>query len=95
MEGEELVDRVALDCSPPDLFSILTSTDDVATDARKAMKEAMQHVGGTADIKNPAVQAAIIRRWAADLGPFARTVFNPRVGYGTVKGALRDLGGGV
>jgi hypothetical protein len=91
MEAEELVQCVAKGCAPPDLFKIANSAEADSVEVRKTMIDAAGHVGNGMDTTDTATQEAIIRRWAADLGPFARLVFNPKIGYGDVAGALHSL----
>jgi hypothetical protein len=94
MEGAELVDCVAKKCYPPNLFYI-TADDAFSKDAHKAMVEATMEIEsevGEGDVDYEATkQAAIIMRWAADLGPYTRRVFNPEKGYGEVNNALFEL----
>lgn len=94
MEGAELVDCVAKKCYPPNLFKI-AADDAFSKDAHKAMVEATMEIEsevGEGDVEYEATkQAAIIMRWAADLGPYTRRVFNPEKGYGEVNNALFEL----
>lgn len=83
--ADELVECWRADCAPANLFPM--PTDDFGARARIAGKEAVDALDEAlpADAKDEAV----LRRWAADLGPVARRVFGPSVAYVSLDAALR------
>lgn len=86
-DADELVECWRQRCAPQELFDVGSTAH--STLASEAMIEAAKALEETAD--EPTRHEAIIRRWAADLGPVARRVFNPSTAYNylqTIVGAL-------
>lgn len=87
-EADELVKCWSMDCTK-DVFNLRDKEAD--QEARSAMEDALHTLDDDAD--EEAKNEAILRRWAADLGPVARRVFAPAKAYQALKGALgADLG---
>jgi hypothetical protein len=88
-DGDELVECWKANCTPPDLFKVPPMQ--ASAKARKAMEdvEVEAKEDGLSDFEK---DEAILRRWAADLGPVARRVFGPSKAYRMLDGALHDIG---
>ena len=90
VDVDELVACCEAGCAPSDLFQLADTVG--GKDARDAMMDVQANCAqDNADDSNRELRSATIRRWAADLGPVARHVFNPAVAHRKLTGALNDL----
>ena len=82
---DELVDCWKKECCPEDLFTL---EDDRAKLARMAKDDTLSVLeDGLPEVEK---YEAVVRRWAADLGPVARRVFNPAKSYNFSQNALNN-----
>jgi hypothetical protein len=89
IETDEIVACFLAGCAPHNLFELQECGSEHP--ARVAMNEAFSQFGD--DDENACVsrQIAAINRWAADLGPCVRRVFNPAIFYKKQQAALSEL----
>jgi hypothetical protein len=92
---DELVHCWKADCAPEELFVLKT---DRARSAQQAVADVQSNWSDDEEekldleAKETALHEAVIRRWAADVGPVARRVFRPIDGYANYLGALKEVG---
>lgn len=89
-EVDEMVSCYSAKCAPSNLFDLENCAGDHP--ARIARDEAYSQVDDTDEHCIVSREIAAITRWAADLGPCVRRVFNPIPSYIKQQGALGELG---
>ena len=87
--ADELVAYWKADCASLRLFEL--SALDQDRRAREAMLSVRESSLNSGVKEDEVVKELIVRRWAADLGPVARRVFNPALAYERLQGAMNDL----
>jgi hypothetical protein len=89
-EVDEMISCYRAECAPSNLFDLENCAGDHP--ARIARDEAYSQFEDTDEHCTVSREIAAITRWAADLGPCVRRVFNPVPSYTKQRGALSELG---